>query len=65
MRLKYLVSMKMFILTCYFQKFLRQNGTYITARYVMEFSNVQIVFYSLTFYSFERDIFGCILSKQK
>lgn len=78
MRLKYLVSMERFILTFHFQKkfetvfktnknvvVLRQIVTYISVRYVTDFSSVQIPLYFLTFYSSKQEIFGCLLSKQK
>ena len=70
--------MKIFVLNYYFQKkfgaffkinknvgLLRQNVTYIVVTYIMEFSSVQIPFFFPKFYSTERYIFGCMLSKQK
>lgn len=72
------MSMKRFVLNYYFQKkfgaffkinknvgLLRQNVTYIVVTYIMEFSSVQIPFFIPKFYSTERYIFGCMLSKQK
>ena len=70
--------MERFILICHFQKkfepvfktnknvvVLRQIVMYISVRYITNFSSVQIPLYFLTFYSSKREIFGCMLSKQK